>query len=97
MIISLFMDQAPDGGARAARRGRPPRGLRGPSSGGPAREQRDHGERQISCRQLVNLLIRTFRMSPNAANVAMIDDPPALIRGSVSPFTGASPADIVML
>ena len=27
----------------------------------------------------------------------MIDDPPELMSGSVSPFTGSSPADIVML
>ena len=33
----------------------------------------------------------------NPASVAMIDDPPELMSGSVSPFTGSRPADIVTL
>jgi hypothetical protein len=51
----------------------------------------------FSLGQFVNRRILTLRMSPNPARVAIIDDPPELIRGSVRPFTGTRPADMVML
>ena len=47
--------------------------------------------------QFLNRRILTFRTSPNPISVAMIDEPPKLINGSVSPLTGASPTDIAML
>jgi hypothetical protein len=73
MIISLFMEKAPEGGRRHAQRADV--GSTGQRPGKPAREEHEDQQRH-RITQFVKRRIRTLRMSPKVAMVAMSDEPP---------------------
>lgn len=96
------------GSGPAARRTRRRSGARGSAAGAHGRASADRAAARAAPQrfaplpsrtgiQFLKRRIRTFRTSPNPISVAMIDEPPKLISGSVSPLTGARPAAIVML